>query len=167
MNDSNATSILDGDKPAPLAEPLPESTATTVKNAINKFSANLKHGLLNRLLFWGAAESREPLCDLCHKTITREQFPVSAATINHGSRFDGDPTWRISHNDCELNVQNNSGLSCAEYWIALDRLSTPQGALKMTVHLMGHIGFPRWQQDVIARLYPVKNYDERLAARAS
>lgn len=109
--------------------------------------------LLNRLLFWsrGPIElqpSREPVCDFCGETITHEQFQSSAVTLNHSTL-----RWRVTHNDCESD--DSIATSCFQYWIALSRLSNPLGAMRMTVHLIGHIGFPSWERDVIDRLYAV------------
>jgi hypothetical protein len=150
---------FDGHGAHPLPQSSPQHDNPEAQEAVADFAAQLKWGLLNRLLFWGKDNSAEPVCDICQKPITREQFAHSAATLDHRTR-----RWRVTHNDCESDDSINT--SCFQYWIALNRLGTPQGALKMTTHLLGHIGFPHWKNDVIDRLYPVKK-TTALSAQAS
>jgi hypothetical protein len=125
------------------SHPSPPGAAGEAQQAVDKFAAQLKHGLLERL-FYREDPAAEPICDICRKPITREQFPYSAVTLNWGTR-----RWRITHNACE------SGADCA-YWVGLDVLGTPKSALGHTFDMMGHRGFPHWKTDVIDRLYPVK-----------
>src|SRR5262245_42596166 len=93
----------------------------------------------------------KPLCDICHKPIRHSQFDQSAATLNKdwfNENYDGRPSWRLTHNDCEPSIEG----SCFDYWIGLDVLGTPAGIAHMTQHLRGHIGESRWQRDVVARI---------------
>ena len=155
MTESTLALDADGTQPSPQ----PKVLSTEAQKAVDKFAADLKWGLL-KPLFYRSEPAAEPACDLCSKPITHEQFAHSAATLDWRSR-----RWRITHNACEPNVQDGSGVSCFEYWVGLDMLETPQAALGHTLHMMGHTrGFPRWKSDVIDRLYPTGELKTRGAA---